>query len=147
MRSAGAWVADCGRRRNAGGPKVAMNVEIHTIDEYITGFPEPVRTLLAQLRAAIRAAAPQAEEKLSYGIPTFYYRGNLVHFGAFKRHIGFFPAPSGIQAFKSELSPYKSAKGSVQFPFDEPLPLELVARIVKFRVDENSQERPGKTRR
>jgi uncharacterized protein YdhG (YjbR/CyaY superfamily)/GNAT superfamily N-acetyltransferase len=105
---------------------------VTTIDEYIQGFPPNVRALLSELRSTIRRAAPEAVEKISYGIPTFDLNGNLVHFAAFERHIGFYPGPSGIAAFQTELRKYKSAKGSVQFPLDEPLPLELVAAIVKF---------------
>ncbi len=90
-----------------------------------------------QVRETIRASAPQAEETIKYGIPTFTLHGNLVHFGAYKHHIGFYPAPSGIEAFKKELSVYKCAKGSVQFPVDKPLPLTLITKIVKFRVKEN----------
>ena len=111
-----------------------------TIDQYIEAFPEPVRDLLAQVRATIRRAAPEATERISYQMPTFYYHGNLVHFAAFEHHIGFYPTPSGIEAFRDELRGYRSAKGSVQFPLDEPLPLELIARIVQFRVNENAQK-------
>jgi uncharacterized protein YdhG (YjbR/CyaY superfamily) len=111
---------------------------VTTIDEYIQGFPPNVKAILSELRSTIRQAAPQAVEKISYRIPTFYLNGNLVHFAAFERHIGFYPGPSGIAHFKKELTKYKSAKGSVQFPLDEPLPLELIAVIVKFRVGENS---------
>ena len=113
-----------------------------TIDEYIAAFPPDVRRRLTTLRATIRKHAPQAEERMSYRIPTFYLNGNLVHFAAFERHIGFYPTPSGIAAFQRELSRYASAKGSVQFPHDEPLPLELIAAIVKFRVAENAQAKP-----
>ena len=108
-----------------------------SIDEYIATFPKETQKLLNDLRAAIKASARNAEEKFSYGIPTFFLNGNLVHFAAFKTHIGFYPAPSGIEAFKKELSMYKQAKGSVQFPLDAPLPLKLVGKIVKFRVAEN----------
>ena len=108
-----------------------------SIDEYIATFPKETQKLLNGLRAAIKASAPNAEEKFSYGIPTFFLNGNLAHFAAFKTHIGFYPAPSGIEAFKKELSMYKQAKGSVQFPLDAPLPLKLVGKIVKFRVAEN----------
>jgi len=107
------------------------------IDEYIAAYPENIQRILSELRATIKAAAPQAEEKISYQIPTFALKGNLVHFAAYKNHIGFYPAPSGIEAFKQELSVYKGAKGSVQFPIDQPLPLELISKIVKFRVTEN----------
>lgn len=110
-----------------------------TIDEYIRGFPPAVRAVLSTLRSTIRQSAPEAVEKISYRIPTFYLNGNLVHFAAFERHIGFYPGPSGIAQFKKQLSKYKSAKGSVQFPLDEPLPLGLVAAIVEFRVGENSR--------
>ena len=111
------------------------------VDRYIEAQPENVRPLLAALRQAIRKAAPEATEKISYGVPTFDYFGNLVHFAAFKRHIGFYPAPSAIEAFRSELARYKHAKGSVQFPLTEPLPLDLVTRIVQFRVEENAARR------
>lgn len=108
-----------------------------TIDEYITGFPREVQAILEKIRATIQAAAPDAEETISYRMPTFTLSGNLVHFAAFKKHIGFYPAPSGIAKFKKELSAYKGAKGSVQFPLDKPIPLGLIRKIVKFRVKEN----------
>ena len=108
------------------------------IDEYIASFPPEVRARLGKLRATIKRHAPAAEERISYGIPTFFLNGNLVHFAAFARHVGFYPGPSGIAAFQDALSRYKSAKGSVQFPHDEPLPLDLVADVVKFRVAESS---------
>ena len=108
-----------------------------SIDEYIAACPKNVQKMLKELMKTIKAAAPDAEEKISYQIPTFYLKGNLVHFGAFKDHISFFPTSSGIQAFKKELSISKGAKGTVQFPLDKPMPLKLVSRIVKFRVAEN----------
>lgn len=108
-----------------------------SIDEYIATFPTSTQEILEELRAVIKAAAPEAKEKISYQMPTFDLKGNLVHFAAFKNHIGFYPTPSGIEKFKTELSVYKNAKGSVQFPIDQPLPLELVVQIVKFRVAEN----------
>jgi uncharacterized protein YdhG (YjbR/CyaY superfamily) len=111
------------------------------IDEYIAGFPEDVREILEKLRMTIREAAPDAEEAIKYRMPTFTLNGNLVHFAAFKNHIGFYPAPRGIEEFKDELSVYKGAKGSVQFPLDRPVPFELISRIVKFRV-RNQLERP-----
>ncbi len=111
----------------------------NSIDEYIATFPKDVQKILEELRAVIKAAAPEAEEKISYQMPTFALKGNLVHFAAHKNHIGFYPTPSGIQAFEQELSAYDSAKGSVQFPIDKPMPLELISRIVKFRVAENSK--------
>lgn len=109
----------------------------NTIDEYIASFSLGVQERLQQIRATIKSAAPDAQEKISYQMPTFYLHGNLVHFAAFKNHIGFYPTPSGIEAFQAELSTYKGAKGSVQFPLDQPLPLDLVRRIVEFRVAEN----------
>ena len=109
-----------------------------TIGEYIRTFPKDIQVKLRAMRKTIRAAAPEAEEKISYRMPTFYLKGNLVHFAAFKNHIGFYPAPSGILAFKKDLSVYKSSKGAVQFPIDKPLPLALVSKIVKFRVLENN---------
>jgi len=112
-----------------------------TIDEYIATFPEHIQKKLVELREVIKEEAPQAQEKISYQMPTFYLNGNLVHFAAFSKHIGFYPAPSGIEAFKNELSKYKGAKGSVQFPIDEPLPLEIVRQIVGFRVAENQQKK------
>lgn len=106
------------------------------IDDYIAGFPAPVRDILAQVRAVIRRVAPDAQETIKYRIPTFVLGENLVHFAAYKRHIGLYPTPSGIEAFKDELMGYKSAKGSVQFPIDAPMPLDLIERIVRFRVAE-----------
>jgi len=114
-----------------------MNTLINSIDEYIGTFPQEIQTLLEQVRATIRQAAPEAEEAIKYAMPTFVLNGNLVHFAAFKHHIGFYPVPSGIEAFKKELSVYKGAKGSVQFPLDQPMPLELISRIVKFRMNES----------
>jgi uncharacterized protein YdhG (YjbR/CyaY superfamily) len=108
-----------------------------TIDEYIAAFEGDVRARLEQLRAAIRQAAPQATERISYRIPTFSLCGNLVHFAGFERHVGFYPGPAGIEKFAKELSSYESAKGSVQFPHDRPLPLGLVRKIVRFRLEEN----------
>ena len=118
-----------------------MKTDIASIDEYIDGFPPEIRKLLEQIHSTVRKSAPQATEKISYGMPTFYYNGNLVHFAAFKNHIGFFPTPSAIVAFAKELKPYKTSKGTVQFPLDEPLPLRLIARMVKFRLKENSQKK------
>ena len=116
------------------------------IDEYIASFPPEVRARLSKMRATIRRHAPRAEERISYGIPTFFLDGNLVHFAAFARHIGFYPGPSGIAAFRKALSGFKGAKGSVQFPHDEPLPLDLVADVVKFRVAENAANEPVRPR-
>jgi len=120
--------------------KTALN----SIDDYILTFPKEVREKLQAMRKTIQAAAPDVEEKISYQMPTFFLQGNLVHFAAFKKHIGFYPVPSGIQAFKKELSVYKGAKGSVQFPIDKPLPLALISKIVKFRVAENKTHQQDK---
>ena|SRR2546429_1735545 len=117
------------------------------IDEYIAAFPNDVREILQEIRITIRKAAPDAEEKISYRIPTFTLKGNLVHFAAFKRHIGFYPTSSGIQKFKQELSAYDGAKGSVQFSLDKPIPFDLITKIVKFRVKENLEKAETKRRK
>jgi uncharacterized protein YdhG (YjbR/CyaY superfamily) len=114
-----------------------------TIDEYIAAFEGDIRARLEQLREAIRQAAPLASERISYRIPTFSLCGNLVHFAGFERHVGFYPGPSGIKKFAKELSSYASAKGSAQFPHDRPLPLGLVRKIVRFRLEENFAMRAG----
>ncbi len=114
----------------------AQHAAPQTIDEYIAGFPPDVRQILEQVRRAIREAAPDAQEAIKYRMPTFVLNGNLVHFAAYKNHIGFYPTPTGIAAFRKELALYKSAKGSVQFPLDQPMPLKLIRRIVAFRVEE-----------
>jgi uncharacterized protein YdhG (YjbR/CyaY superfamily) len=108
-----------------------------TIDEYIGTCPPGVQNILEQLRATIHETAPDADEAIKYGIPTFTLNGNLVHFAAFEHHIGFYPTPSAIEAFKAELSPYKTAKGTVRFPIDAPVPFDLVRRMVQFRVKES----------
>ena len=117
------------------------------IDEYIGGFPKEIRAILRRIRNTIRKAAPQAEEIISYRMPAFRQNGNLVYFAAFKKHIGFFPTSSGIEAFKQELSIYEGSKGSVRFPFDKPLPFGLISRIVKFRVKENSKKAETKSKK
>src|SRR5687767_12523744 len=122
----------------------ASRRQFKTMDEYINSFPEDVRRILTELRQTIREVAPDAEETINYQIPTFILNGNLVHFAAFENHIGFYPAPSGMEAFKEELSGYKGAKGSVQFPIDQPLPLPLIRRIVKYRVKENVERKQKK---
>ncbi len=111
--------------------------EPQTIDEYIADFPKDVQEILQRVRQTIREAAPDAQEKISYQMPTFTLKGNLVYFAGFKKHIGFYPIPSGIEEFKEELSAYEQGKGSVQFPLDKPIPYGLISRIVKFRVKEN----------
>jgi uncharacterized protein YdhG (YjbR/CyaY superfamily) len=108
-----------------------------TVDEYIAGFPPDVQAILEKIRLTIRKAAPGAEEAIKYQMPTFTLHGNLVHFAAFKKHIGFYPVPTGIEKFKKELAAYEGGKGSVQFPLDQLIPYSLISRIVKFRVKEN----------
>jgi len=115
-----------------------------TIDEYIAGFPPDVQAVLQKIRATISEAAPAAEEAIAYQIPTFRLHGNLIHFAAFKKHIGMYPAPRESEAFKEELSAYEGGKGTVQFPLDQPVPFDLIRRIVRFRVKENSSSAGGK---
>ncbi|HOJ44936.1 MAG TPA: DUF1801 domain-containing protein [Bacilli bacterium] len=108
-----------------------------SVDEYIAMFPLQVQTILRKMRQIIHEEAPNASEKISYQMPTFYLHGNLVHFAAYKNHIGFYPTPSGVSMFEKELAPYKTAKGSINFPLNKPLPFELIRAIVKQRVKEN----------
>jgi len=107
------------------------------IDEYIAGFPPDVQEILEKIRVTISKASPDAEETIKYQMPTFTLKGNLVHFAAFKKHIGFYPTPTGTETFQEELSVYKGAKGSVRFPLDRPIPFDLISKIVEFRVKEN----------
>lgn len=107
------------------------------IDEYIADFPEDVQQRLQTIRETIHKAAPEATEDIKYGIPTFILNGNLVHFGGYKNHIGFYPAPMGIEAFQEEAAQYQAGKGTLQFPLDKPMPLDLIERIVKYRVEKN----------
>ena len=113
-----------------------------TVDEYVASFPKSVRDILARLRRVVREAAPQAEETMSYGMPTFNLDGKpLVFFAAWKNHVGFYPVNSSIaEKFKNELAPFKMAKGSVQFPFDKPVPFDLVRKIAEFRVKESKSK-------
>ena len=122
----------------------STNAIPQTIDEYIAGFPKDVQDILQKIRMTIHEAAPEATEKISYQMPTFYLKGNLVHFAAFKEHIGFYPVPTGIKKFEKELSVYKQGKGSVQFPLDQPMPYDLISKIVKFRAKENLAKAAGK---
>lgn len=117
-----------------------------SIDEYIAGFPEDVQGILQKIRSTIKSAAPDAQEAVKYGIPTFVLNGNLVHFGGFQKHIGFYPTPAAIKAFKDDLSVYESAKGSVQFPLDKPMPYSLINKIVAFRVKEVRKKAADKKR-
>ena len=114
-----------------------QTASIHLIDEYIAVFPDDVQAILQALRATIRAAAPDAEERISYQMPAFFLNGPLVYFAALKNHIGFYPTSSGIAAFQQELSAYEGSKGAVRFPIGEPLPMDLISRIVTYRVAEN----------
>lgn len=107
------------------------------IPAYIATFPTPIQEILENLRSALKIAAPDATEAIKYGMPTLVFHGNLVYFGAFKKHIGFYPMPSGVMAFKEELSKYKLSKGAIQFPIHEPLPFEIIQKITQFRVQEN----------
>jgi uncharacterized protein YdhG (YjbR/CyaY superfamily) len=117
------------------------------IDEYIAGFPEDVQEKLQKIRMTIREAAPDAQEKISYQMPTFYLKGNLVHFAAFKNHIGFYPTPTGTEKFQKELSAYKVSKGTARFPLDKPIPFDLITEIVKFRVKENLERTESKQKK
>jgi uncharacterized protein YdhG (YjbR/CyaY superfamily) len=119
--------------------------EFQSIDDYIDTFPDDVRGRLKQIRATIKAAAPDATEKISYRMPTFFLHGNLVHFAAFKNHIGFYPTASGVANFTTELAAYQTSKGAIQFPLDQPIPFDLVTRIVQFRVLENRQKVQAKS--
>jgi uncharacterized protein YdhG (YjbR/CyaY superfamily) len=119
----------------------------NTIDEYIALFPEEIQRKLREIRTVIKAAAPDAQERISYQMPAFTFHGNLVYFAAYKNHIGFDPAPRGIEEFKAELSAYKGAKGSVQFPLDQPIPYELITKIVKFRAKGNLEKAEAKAKK
>lgn len=129
----------------------ATSASPQTIDEYIAGFPENVQDILQKVRGIVHKEAPEAQEAIKYQIPTFVLNGNLVHFAAFQNHVGLYPTPSGIEQFKDALSKYNSAKGSVQFPLDSPIPYGLIKKIVKFRVKENRDKvaarAPGKNRK
>ncbi len=113
--------------------------KFQSVDEYISALPDPARGAIAGLREAIRQAAPQADEVISYNMPAYRWNGMLVWFAAFKKHIGFYPKPSAIAAFKRQLEPYKTSKGAIQFPIGQPMPLRLVKQIVEFRLDENAR--------
>jgi uncharacterized protein YdhG (YjbR/CyaY superfamily) len=120
-------------------------VSFKSIDEYIALFPEEIQLKLQEIRAAIHAAAPEAEERISYRMPAFAQKGILVYFAAWKDHIGFYPTSSGTQAFRQELSVYEYSKGTIKFPLEKPLPLDLISRIVKFRVAENLKKAKEKS--
>ena len=120
--------------------KTTNTINPGSVDKYIAGFPSEIREILEKFRSTIRKAAPGAEEVISYQMPAYKYNGMLVYFAANKKHIGFYPTPSGITAFKKELSAYKGAKAAVQFPYDKPVPWGLVTKIVKFRMNENREK-------
>lgn len=118
----------------------ATAIKFKTVDEYLSAFPASTKKILQQVRKTIKQAAPNAEELISYNMPAFKLNGVLVFFAGYENHVGFYPTPSGIEAFKKELSNYMWAKGSVQFPLDKPMPLDLITRIVKYRVKENAEK-------
>jgi len=111
-------------------------IKVTTLDAYIETFPSDIRVMLEQIRSLIRSIVPEATESIKYGIPTFVLNKNIVHFAAFKNHIGFYPTPSGVEKFKKELKEYTVSKGSIHFPLNTPLPLDLIKKIVEFRVEE-----------
>ncbi len=117
-----------------------INTNAKSIDEYISNFPKEVQEKLQTIRQTILKAAPEAKEKISYQIPTFVLNGNLVHFGGYQYHIGFYPGSAAIEVFKKELSKYKLSKGTIQFPLDQPIPLELISQIVKYRVKVSTEK-------
>lgn len=122
-----------------------MKTQYENIDEYIKTFPPNIQGILEKIRQTIRKAAPEAEEIISYQMPAFRLNGVLVYFAAFKDHIGFFPTASGVEAFKKELEHYKRSKGTIHFPLNEPIPLDLVEKIVEYRVNENLKKKKGKS--
>lgn len=118
-----------------------------TIDEYIALYPAEVQMILNEVRAVIKAAAPEAQETIKYRMPTFTLKGNLIHFAAFKNHIGVYPTPSGTEKFKKELSPYEGSKGAIRFPLGKPIPYDLISQIVHFRVKENLERAEAKAKK
>lgn len=124
-----------------------MENNINTIDAYIAQYPPQLQEKLLSLKNAIEQSAPDAQQKISYQMPTYALHGNLVHFAVQTKHIGFYPGPSGIEAYAHKLKDYKTSKGAVQFPLDKPLPLELIKEIVAFRVAENVRNAQNKKRK
>ncbi len=124
-----------------------QKIQATNIDEYIAAFPKNIQQMLNEMRLTIKEAAPASQEAIKYNMPCFVLNGNLVYFAAYKNHIGFFSAPTGNEAFKKELSAYKTGKGSIQFPLDKPLPLKLITKMVKFKVQQNALKAHGKTRK
>lgn len=121
--------------------------QITTIDEYIDGYPQKVKDILTKIRKIIQEAAPEAKEAISYQMPTFKWNGNLIHFAGFKNHIGLYPTPSGIESFKEEIAPYRSGKGSIQFPLDQEIPYDLIQKIVLYRVKETREKNKKEKRK
>lgn len=117
------------------------------VDEYIKGFPTEVQALLQEVRTTVKAAAPTAEETIKYAMPTYMLNGNLVYFAAFKNHIGFYPAPTNDARFTKALAPYKTGKGSVQFPIDKPMPVALITKIVQLRIKQNAEKQQAKQKK
>lgn len=114
-----------------------INIKFKLVDEYIMYFPKETQSPLNEMRKTIKKAAPEADQKISYNMPAFFQNGVLVYYAAYKNHIGFYPLPSGVKKFQKEISKYKSSKGAIQFPIDEPLPVKLITKIVRFRLEEN----------
>ena len=112
----------------------------NTVDEYISQFPEDVRQILQRIRSIVKESAPQAEERIGYQMPGYYLNGPLVYFAAFKHHVGFYPTAADLEPFEAELSAYKRSKGTIQFPLDKPIPYDIIARIVQYRVAQNQKK-------
>lgn len=129
------------------GFAMEMKPSLESVDAYIESFPEDVQAKLQAIRSAIKAVVPEAREKISYQMPGFMYKGPLMYYAAFPKHIGLYPTPNGVEEFKSELSQYKQGKGSVQFPINEAVPLELITRIAVFRAEENRQKESDRKNR
>lgn len=124
-----------------------MSTAFQSIDHYISTFPESTQEILNSVRQTIREEAPGATEKISYQIPTFYQNENLIHFAAFAHHIGLYPGAKAMEVFAPQLSQYKTAKGSIQFPIDQPMPLDLIRQIVRYRVEASAQKKASKSKK
>ena len=125
----------------------ATSTKFKTVDEYFSAFPASTRKILQEVRRTIKQAAPQAEEVISYNMPAFKWHGILVYYAAYKKHIGFYPTASGIKTFQNEIAKYENSKGAVQFPIDQPMPVDLITKMVKFRMKENEQKEKAKKSR
>lgn len=121
-----------------------MNTNLSTIDDYLSVFPPEVQASLEKIRRLIAKAAPKASEAIKYGIPTFVLNGNLIHFAAYRTHIGLYPTPDLINAFRTELQTYKTSKGAIQFPLDQPLPWKLIKKIIAYRIKQKHEEMKGR---